>query len=61
MVKTDGQKVRGLLKNVTDSNFTLEIESMVKVEGKKRKQKLVEQVSIPYTDVKSALVVISFR
>ncbi|MDD2548711.1 MAG: ribosome assembly cofactor RimP [Bacteroidales bacterium] len=61
VVKTDGQKVRGLLKNVTDSNFTLEIESMVKVEGKKRKQKLVEQVSIPYTDVKSALVVISFR
>ena len=61
VVKVDGQKIRGLLVGVTDNNFTLEVESMVKVEGKKRKQKLVEQVSLPYTDVKSALVVVSFR
>ena len=61
VIKVDGQKVRGLLVNVTDSNFTLEVESMVKAEGKKRKQKFVEEVSLPYTDVKSALVVISFR
>ena len=61
VVKTDGQKIRGVLLAVTDSNFTLEAENMVLVEGKKRKQKLVEQVLVPYTDVKTALVVISFR
>jgi hypothetical protein len=34
---------------------------MVKPEGKKRKEKVVEQFEIPYTEVKSAFVVISFR
>ncbi|MDX9771156.1 MAG: ribosome assembly cofactor RimP [Tenuifilaceae bacterium] len=61
VVKSDGQKLKGLLLSANDSSLVLEIESMVKPEGKKRKEKVVEQFDIPYTDVKSAFVVISFR
>ncbi len=61
VVKSDGQKLKGLLLSANDSTLALEVESMVKPEGKKRKEKVVEQFEIPYTEVKSAFVVISFR
>jgi ribosome maturation factor RimP len=61
VVKSDGQKLKGLLLSANDSALALEVESMVKPEGKKRKEKVVEQFEIPYTQVKSAFVVISFR
>jgi ribosome maturation factor RimP len=61
VVKADGQKIKGLLLSANQEAFVLEVESMVKPEGKKRKEKVIDQFEIPYTDVKSAIVVISFR
>jgi ribosome maturation factor RimP len=61
VVKADGQKLVGLLLDANDEAFTLEVESLVKLEEKKRKQKVINQHTLLYADVKSALVVISFR
>lgn len=61
VVKVDGQKIKGLLLSANHEAFVLEVESMVKPEGKKRKEKVIDQFEIPYAEVKSAIVVISFR
>jgi ribosome maturation factor RimP len=61
VLMTDGVKVKGSLVQANELDFTLEFEKIEKVEGKKRKQKTFEQITINYTDVKTAFVVVSFR
>ncbi len=61
IVLTTGIKVEGKLLAANETTFTIEFEELVAVEGKKRKQKEVKNLDIPYTDVKSAFIAISFR
>jgi ribosome maturation factor RimP len=61
VVLNSGQKLKGKLLNVSDLSIVLEVEEMVKKEGQKRKEREVKQIELLYTDIKSALIVISFR
>ena len=61
VVLSDGQKHRGVLMDVAQESFTIEEERMEKVEGKKRKLKVTEHLTLSYADVKGAFIVISFR
>jgi len=57
----DNKKMTGLLQAVTDEGFKLEIERKEKVEGKKKKQLIVEQIPFKYEDVRSVRLVIKFK
>lgn len=57
----DNKKIVGLLKEMDDKGFVLETESMQKVEGKKKKQLIVETETYSYDDVRSATLVLNFK
>ncbi len=48
----DGRKIYGQLVNVEESVFAVDTEVMVAVEGKKRKQKEIQTLTLGYGDVK---------
>lgn len=51
----EGKKMRGLLVDATDSNFSVDIEVKVAVENKKRKQTAIQTFTWDYADVKSVV------
>lgn len=57
----DNKKLIGVLKEVNDTDFVLEMESMQKVEGKKKKQLVVETKTFAYDEVRSTKLVIKFK
>ncbi len=48
----DGRKLYGQLVNVEEESFAIDTEVMVAVEGKKRKQKELQTLTLGYGDVK---------
>jgi ribosome maturation factor RimP len=56
-----GLKLKGCLTDANDNSFSVETEQLIVVEGKKRKQKVVQHQTYAYTEIKSAFIVISFR
>lgn len=50
-VLVHGKKVRGQLVSVDDETFSVDVESMVLVEGKKRRQKQIETIVYRYDEV----------
>lgn len=56
-----GQSLNGLLKSATPENIILETSSHEKVEGHKKKQLVVKENQIEYSDIKNAKVVVSFK
>jgi len=61
IVTTDGTKRSGLLKEVKPEFVLLETSAREKVEGHKKKQLVVREHQIEYSDIKSAKVVVSFK
>jgi ribosome maturation factor RimP len=61
IVTTDGTKRTGLLKEVKPEFVLLETSTREKVEGHKKKQLVVREHQIDYSDIKSAKVVVSFK
>lgn len=57
----DGIKIKGILVNVSDQGFDVEETKMVKVDGKKKKQGVVETQSFSFDKVKSTKVIITFK
>lgn len=55
-----GSWVRGELMSADDEGFVLQMEEMVKVEGKKKKQMQISQSEYKYDDIKSARLHLSF-
>ncbi len=51
-VLVDGKKVRGLLVSVDEDTFSVDVEEMVAVEGKKRKERRVTTCTWPYDQPK---------
>lgn len=56
-----GIKIKGILSDVTDTDFEIEESKMVKVEGKKKKQNVIEKRRFAYDQVKSTKIVIKFK
>lgn len=61
VVLANGTKVRGKLIAANESSFSLEFEEKLMLEGKKRKELVVKTLEIPYTDIKTAYIVVTFR
>lgn len=60
LVKT-GKKFTGILKSVNENGFIIEKSKLEKVEGKKKKQEVKEEVTLLFADVKSTKLVIQFK
>ena len=56
-----GIKIKGVLSNVTEKEFEIEESKMVKVEGKKKKQNVIEKHQLAYDQVKSTKIIIKFK
>ena len=61
IVTADGTERTGLLKEVKPEFIVLETSAREKVEGHNKKQMIVKEHQIDYSDIKSAKVVISFK
>ena len=55
------KKILGILSKVTEEGFEIEESKMVKVEGKKKKQPVVEKHWFAFDEVKSTKVIIKFK
>ena len=58
---TNGDKMKGKLISADEENVVLEIARKEKIEGKKKKQLIIENKTVPMEQVKETKVVISFK
>ena len=61
MKNTQGDKLKGLLISADDKAVVLEVTRKEKIEGKKKKQIVTENKTVPMEQVKETKVVISFK
>jgi len=61
VIKNDGTKFTGTLKEINEENFIIEVKKRVKVEGKKKKQLQINDLAIQFDEIKATKVVISFK
>ena len=52
VLTTDGRKLRGVLKDVTEDNFTLTQTVKRRIEGEKRPKMVEEDITMSYADIK---------
>jgi ribosome maturation factor RimP len=57
----EGIKITGILSNVSDIDFEIEESKMVKVEGKKKKQSVIEKHTFSFNQVKSTKIIVKFK
>jgi ribosome maturation factor RimP len=57
----DGRKLHGILTEVNESNFTIEIEKQVKPEGAKRKTTIQENITFSYNEIKTTKYIFRFK
>lgn len=55
-----GEKLKGVLLSSSETDFTIEISKMQKVEGSKRKTEVKENITILYDDAKQTKLLIRF-
>lgn len=56
-----GKKITGLLKNVNENGFLIVTTKTERVEGKKKRQLVVEEIPLMFADVKSTKLVVHFK
>ncbi len=61
VILNDGSKLEGKLIKADASVLTLETEKKVKIEGKKKKELVIEQTDYPMEQIKETKIVISFK
>lgn len=57
----DGRKLKGILKDATDDNFTVSITKKVKPEGAKRPVEVTEDETFNYDEIKYTKYLIQFK
>jgi ribosome maturation factor RimP len=57
----EGKKLKGILKEATDKNFTLTITKKEKIDGAKRPKLVEEDLCFPYDSVKYTKYIINFK
>lgn len=57
----DGRRLTGVMKTVEEDFIVIEIADKVKVEGKKKKQTLIEDHKFGFEDIKTTEIVIKFK
>lgn len=61
VLRHDGEKMKGKMLEVTDKEIVLENTRKERVEGKKKKVEIIEQVTWPMSEIKETKIVISFK
>lgn len=61
VVMLDGKKIEGKLIVVNDQHLVLETSRKEKIEGKKKKEEIIEQHELRFSDIKETKIVISFK
>tara|TARA_R110002049_G_scaffold37766_16_gene118286 strand:- start:671 stop:1138 length:468 start_codon:yes stop_codon:yes gene_type:complete len=61
VVKVTGEKLKGLLTDVSDDAITIEYSTKEKIEGKKKKEVVDHQNVIPMKEIKETRIIISFK
>lgn len=61
VLTNEGKKMKGLLKDAGEDNFTITVSQKVRVEGKKRPEMRDEDLTFNYNDVKYTKYLISFK
>jgi len=56
-----GKKFNGILAEVRENEFVLEIEKLEKQEGSKRKKTVIEQLTFTYEEIKTTKYIIRFK
>ncbi len=56
----DGNKIEGILKSANEKEIDIETSKIVKIEGKKKKETIVELQVLPLTKIKETKIVIIF-
>lgn len=60
VITKEGIKIKGVLVDVTDGGFEVETSKMIRVEGKKKKQAVIEKLAFSFDQVKSTKIIITF-
>ena len=60
VLKNDGMLVEGVLIEANETELTLETTRIEKIEGKKKKETIVEQIVLPMNTIKETKIVITF-
>lgn len=61
IVLVNGEKLSGILKAATETSVEVETTRTEKPEGKKKKETILEQRTLPMSDIKETKIVISFK
>ncbi len=59
--KTTGEKLEGKLLSASEEEVVIETNRKERIEGKKKKQLIIENINIPMNEIKETKVVISFK
>ncbi|MFI3239016.1 MAG: ribosome assembly cofactor RimP [Bacteroidales bacterium] len=61
VLTNDGKKLKGLLTEVNDDDFTITISKRMKVEGKKRPVDVEEPLTLKYSEIKYTKYLMQFK
>lgn len=61
VVKTSGEKLKGLLSKVDEESILIEFTTKEKIEGKKKKEVVTHLQSIAMSEIKETRIIISFK
>ncbi len=61
VVPFEGNVIKGKLVEVDDNEITLEYSFKQRIEGKKKKETIVEQQKVLFTNIKETTIIISFK
>lgn len=60
VIKNDGTQLEGILKVASETEIEIETSRIEKIEGKKKKETIVEQIVLPLNSIKETKIVIIF-
>ena len=60
LLMNDGTELEGVLKAATETEIEIETSRIEKIEGKKKKETIVEQLVLPLNKIKDTKIVITF-
>jgi len=61
VVRVEGNVVKGELKEVNEDDIVVEYSYKERIEGRKKKQTIIEQEEIKFNNIKETTVIISFK
>ncbi len=61
IIDQDNRKIKGILLKTSDNSIDIEEKKSIKIPGRKKKELILEVITIPLKNIKSTKIVISFK